>query len=151
MKMKRFCAVFSACLLLASFNSVVSAADLTNEKVSDSSNIVERRFQFIVDNYPTLAINNSQAEIDVNVDIVGSYSYEIIITLQRSTNRTTWTDVKTWPIINGTGSLYKTYSYNYSPLAPNLYYRIKSEVIINNSNGTELESSEKYSSAIRCS
>lgn len=156
MKMKKICAAFVACLLLTSFNSIVSAVDVDNTITSRQNNIttsdsINRRFQYIVGNIPDISINNREATLDVNVNIVGGYSYEIIITLQRSTNQSSWTNVKTWPSITGTGTHHNTHTYNYSPLSPNLYYRVQSKVTIYNSNGSVLEESTRNSSAIRCS
>ena len=107
----------------------------------------ELRYIAIFNNNPSLSISNRLANIDSSVYIIGDYTYEIITTLQRSTNKTSWTNVTQW-IETGAGNKNTTYSYTYTT-AINLYYHVSCTINIY-SNGRLIESNTETSPIIRC-
>ena len=111
--------------------------------------IEPRRYVAIFFNEPKLSISNRNANVTSDVTITGNYRYEIITTLQRSTNRTSWTNVTSWTE-SGSGSLSDSFSYSYTT-APNLYYQVTCEINVYNSSGRLIESNTETSSIVRCS
>ena len=107
----------------------------------------ELRYIAIFNNNPSLSISNYLANIKSSVYIIGDYNYEIITTLQKSTNKTSWTNVTQW-IETGAGNKNTTYSYTYTT-AINLYYQVSCTINIY-SNGRLIESNTETSPIIRC-
>ena len=150
MKRKTIC-ILCALLTIGSMTVNGVYADTYEENItfrSESSPITTRRYMEILDNNPNLSISNRNAKVTSNVNLLGNYRCTIDVTLQRSSNQTTWTNVKTWEN-DGKWNGLVTFSYNYT-VAPNLYYRVQVEVTVYNANGSELEKDTKYSSIIRC-
>lgn len=145
--------IFVFLLLLSSCASMVIPSVYAEEYSAVTSHIENeiepRRYTAIFFNAPKLSISNRTAYVTSDVTITGNYRYEVITTLQRSTNRTSWTNVTSWTE-SGNGSLADSFSYSYST-APNLYYQVTCEINVYNSSGRLIESNTETSSIVRCS
>ena len=81
------------------------------------------------------------------VDVRTGYDYELVFTLQRSTNGgSSYSDYHTFPTIYGTGTdRTQSYEESLSGISNRYIYRTKVELTIVDSSGDEIESDYCYS------
>lgn len=120
---KRIAAIaLSLCLLLA-MGSAALAADIM--PLWDSCSVCR----------PYLSVSGNTANCMLDVRAVnGGDRIIATVTLQKENSRGNYTNVKSWSGLSGTGSLHFADSYGVTAGAS---YRLKAEVKVSGSNGTE--------------
>lgn len=129
-------------ILVLVLTSVASAVSAT----APSSEAIQPRWTRIYSLKAFLDISSSgRADCSSKVMLKNSSdSAELTMSLQRSSNGTSWTTVKTWTD-SGQGSISVDGSWY---VLSGYYYRVKAAVKVYNSSGTLVESATAYSATV---
>ena len=123
--------------LLLALLCMLSTVCFANASTAYNGDPISPYYDYISSVKATLGISSSgKATCEALVRTFGAYDIELTITLQKSSNQATWSDVKTW---NATGSRIASASKTYY-VSSGYYYRITVIADIYDDNHNLLES-----------
>ncbi len=140
MKHRILTRILAAALAFTLLGTTASAAVAPEENIVQprfltvASIVAEREMTFpgLIDCYSDVTLNNL------------SYTATLKMELQRSSNGTTWTTLKSW---NTSGTSFVALDKSWYVL-PGYQYQVKATVEVRNSAGTHLETVTKYSAIL---
>lgn len=145
---KKIVALLLLFVSATSCTSLIGAYDGDNYS-SPTMNSVSPYLVSIQSNIPTLSISGTQATITVQYKLYTNCIAEVSTTLQKSSNKSTWSKVQEWlDTDSGAGTHILSHNTN---ISTGYYYRLKCTISTYDTSNNLIEKNTSYSSSIFCS
>lgn len=140
---KKLIAILLAGMSILSVSMPVQASELDSKQIG----IVEPRYEAVSRVTSSIAVNTYTVSLSCSYRIksLTDYDYELTMTLEKSSNKTSWDEVNSWSktLTSSTGTFDKTYAVN-----SGYYYRTVTTIDVYTKNGKYVETADSTSAAL---